>query len=77
MMENRSSYHCDPDGCPHADLAPEPSMLEMRLSRSGHGHCWHESAARRLKWQGGPSANAPADLKAWNALGQRRKDRAA
>lgn len=42
-----------------------------------NGHCWHESAARRLAQQGGPSANAAADLKAWNALGQRRKDRAA
>lgn len=38
--------------------------------------CWHESTARRLEWQGGPSANAAADLDAWNNLGQRR-DRAA
>lgn len=39
--------------------------------------CWHESTARRLAQQGGPSANAAADLAAWKALGQRRKARAA
>lgn len=36
---------------------------------SADAHCWHESTARRLEWQGGPSANAAADLAAWNRIG--------
>ena len=63
------AYICDPDSCIHAAAAPERTMLAARLGREGYGHCWHESAARRLKWQGGPSAVAADDLVAWNSLG--------
>ena len=64
------SYICDGDVCPHA--VPERSMIHARLAVPGHGHCWHRSTARRLEWQGGPSANAAADLAAWNGLGKKR-----
>jgi hypothetical protein len=73
------TYICDPEGCLHADPAPDASvvyMRAMRLCRDGSGHCWHESTARRLEWQGGPSANAAADLDAWNSLGHRRSNAA-
>lgn len=39
----------------------------------GGTHCWHESTARRLDWQGGPSANAAADISAWNRLGSSKR----
>lgn len=35
--------------------------------------CWHESCRRRLEWQGGPSANAAADISAWNRLGSSKR----
>lgn len=54
-------------GCPRS-ADPAPSTY-----RCGDGHCWHESLARRLEWQGGPSANAAADLAAWRGLGARRE----
>ncbi len=44
---------------------------------SADAHCWRQSTERRLAQQGGPSANAAADLAAWKALGQRREARAA
>ena len=67
------TYLCDPDVCDHAPSTRGP------LDPPGNGSrwCWHESTARRLAQQGGPSANAAADLAAWNALGESRKDRAA
>ena len=60
----RGSYLCDPSApdCPDRDesLAPKPFT-----------YCWHTSLQARLAWQGGPSANADADLAAWNSLGSR------
>ena len=64
------TYICDPEACP--DAPPSLSWgRNVRLARPGHGHCWHESVARRLEWQGGPSEGAQADLSAWNSLGSR------
>lgn len=40
---------------------------------SADAHCWHKSTARRLEWQGGPSANAAADLAAWNRFGSSKR----
>jgi hypothetical protein len=59
------TYICDPGFCEegHGDGNP----------RNGSCHCWHESARRRLEWQGGPSANAAADRAAWNGLGERQR----
>lgn len=58
------TYLCDPRhaSCPDRDR----SLISDPASQ-----CWHESLARRLDQQGGPSANAAADLAAWNRLGQR------
>ena len=65
------SYVCDPAGCSRVHRRyPNKHVSETY-------HCWHDSVVRRLEWQGGPSANAAADLAAWNALGESRKDRAA
>jgi hypothetical protein len=58
------TYICDvrqPD-CPDRDLTNGPLL---------DAHCWHESTARRLAWQGGPSEGAEADLALWNRLGRR------
>ena len=64
------TYLCDPDSCT-APPAPPSLHRKARLARPGYGHCWHESTARRLEWSG-PSANAAADLAAWNGLGKKR-----
>jgi len=59
------TYICEPSVCAH-----DPRTGDGKITGV---HCWHESTARRLEWQGGPSANAAADLASWNDLGQRRK----
>lgn len=64
----RGTYICGHDGsCDN----PGPGW-----GASADAHCWTESTARRLAWQGGPSANAEADLAAWNSLGSRKRDAA-
>ena len=81
------TYVCEPKVCRHhpdyEHVTPEQERSRAsrrvwwRTREESLGRCWHESTERRLEWQGGPSANAAADLASWNALGQRRKDRAA
>lgn len=61
------TYLCDPDGCSQAPTTRGP----FDPPGSGSRWCWHESTARRLEWQGGPSANAAADLAAWRRIGSR------
>lgn len=65
-MTGRGTYICND---PHHSCGAS----HFNGSHQDDHHCWHESTARRIAQQGGPSANAAADLAAWNALGQRRK----
>ena len=60
------SYICEPYAleCPHG-------VADTMGAR--HGHCWHESTRRRLEWQYGENRVNPADISAWNSLGQRRE----
>ena len=67
------SYICDPNapGCPdetrrHPSTGRYPTHPDER-------HCWHESTRRRLEWQYGENRVNPADISAWNSLGQRRE----
>jgi len=68
------TYICDDH---HAHDCPDRPMSAGGTWTTFYGYCpatcWHESTARRLERQGGPSANAAADLASWNVLGQRRK----
>lgn len=50
--DDRSSYICDPLAC---IATGDPSE---RNPANGSGHCWHESAWRRLAWQYGESRAA-------------------
>ena len=59
------SYICDPDSCSRVHVSYKRPV-------AGSGQCWHETLRRRLEWQGGPSANAAADLAAWDGLGKKR-----
>lgn len=79
------TYVCEPKVCKfHPDYEDVPPEIERR--RAGRrvwwwtreeslGRCWHESTARRIEWQGGPSKGADADLAAWNRLGTKRGQR--
>lgn len=56
------TYICEPGVCSRVHVSYErPDDRD--------GVCWHDSAFRRLQWQGGPSEAANDDVAAWKRLG--------